>query len=231
MVLYTSLYHKHNNKDVQQACINSWVNAGLKCYSVNAFKEIPMLHYNGIELIPNNNFYHRNNKMYTKLDSIFESAMQKASDYFILANSDIEFVMDSEKLKELCDKTKDGLLCLNRWQYTDNKEDSIIDEKGFDTFIMHKEHLKHFIGSPFVLGLTHFDFWLPYRASKAGMKTYLCKDRLTLHKRHKLQYDGVEWQITGKWLCETENIKNFNYNTRKISDFVYSEIHKNFIVI
>lgn len=231
MVLYTSLYHKHNNKSVQQGCIDSWNKSGLTCYSVNAKKEVPMLNYTGIEIIENNSFYFRNNKMYTKLDSIFESAIDKTSDYFVLTNSDIEFLVSENDLKELCEKTKDGVLCINRWEYTDNKDDCLIDNKGFDTFIMHKDHIHNFIGSNFVLGLTHFDFWIPYRAFKKGLKIYLSKDKLTLHKRHKLQYDGKEWQITGRWLSELENITHFNYNTRKISDFVYSEIQKNFIKI
>lgn len=231
MVLFTSLSPKHHNKDIQQSCIDSWSNAGLDCYSVNSKKEIPEINYKGISVLETTDFYFRNNRTYTKLDAIFKEASEKATDYIILTNSDIEFVLNESELRSYLDKTKDGVFCINRHEYTDNKDSTLIDNKGFDTFVIHKDNIHNFIGSAFVLGLTHFDFWLPYRATKLGIPIYKTKDKITLHKRHKLHYDSKEWQITGKWLSDLEGLIKFNYNTRKISDFVYSEIQKKFITI
>ena len=231
MVLFTSLSPRHHNKDRQQVCLDSWNNAGVQCYSVNAKKEVPEVNYKGVTIIENNDFYFRNNRCYTKLDSIFNEALERCNDYFILTNSDIECVLDKEQLLALCEKAKDGVLCLNRWEFTYDKSECIIDRKGYDTFIIHRNYLALFIGSPFVLGLTHFDFWIPYKASKLGIPIYTTNDKIILHKRHKLHYDAKEWQITGKWLSDLEGLIKFNYNTRKISDYVYSEIQKKFITL
>lgn len=231
MVLFTSLSPRHHNKDRQQACLDSWVNADVQCFSVNPKKEIPEVNYRNVTILENNDIYFRNNRCYTKIDSLLKEGLERASDYFVLTNSDIECVLDKEQLNALFDETKDGLLCLNRWEYTDDKSDCAIDRKGFDTFIVHKDNIHNFIGSPFVLGLTHFDYWLPYKATLLGLPIYKTNDKVILHKRHKLHYDAKEWQITGKWLSDLEGLIKFNYNTRKISDYVFSEIHKKFITI
>lgn len=231
MVLFTSLSPRHHNKDRQQNCLDSWNKVGVECFSVNAKKEIPEVNYKGVTVLENNDFYFRNNRCYTKLNSIFKDALDRVSDYLILTNSDIECVYSKDELTSLCEKTKDGVLCLNRWEFTDDKSDCIIDRKGFDTFIIPKSIIQLYVESPFVLGLTHFDFWIPYRAQKNNIPIYRTNEKVILHKRHKLHYDSKEWQITGKWISDLEGLIRFNYNTRKISDYVYSEIQKKFITI
>lgn len=235
MIVITSLSPKHTNKGVQQDCINAWKKYTDKVISVNAKSEVKELHYSGVEIIETDQVLNRNNKTYVYLREILTIAKRECLKYgletIVLTNSDIKPVMSLERLAELCKHAVNGIVYLNRWEYTDIEQNCQRDNRGYDVFIFNIKHIDKFIYNPFVLGLTHFDFWIPYKAQKDGLSMYNSFNVDVLHKRHKTQYDNRDWIFTGDMLMEHEGLFQFKGKTRSLSDHVQNIITNNSIAI
>lgn len=235
MIVATTLTPSHTKRNIQQKCIDSWQPFCKELICVNTLADFDyMPKYNNMHAVIEQNYFSHKLKRYIYLKYILKHAKSIAElhecETICLTNSDIEWVGIQDQLDVIKEKAKQGVVYLNRWEYDKDSSRVEMDNRGYDTFFINIDFVDIFCNSPFVLGLTHFDFWIPYKAIKESLSVFYSNEKLILHQRHKVAYDNNDWRMTGIWLAELEGLKEIG-NTKKISDYVQNVITEKSILI
>lgn len=229
MKAVTSIAPKHINGDIQKKAVESWLSLGLEVYSMNSPKECEILQpqYPEVKFIPTQRTMEGLfGKPYVSVNAILDWFKEQDGDYFVLINSDIELRTDKEKIGRIRDKMADSLIMCNRVNYTDKGEKGQY-LAGVDVFFIHRNFLSIFPQSLFCLGQCHFDYWIPYTASNAGVDIVFVKEDMAYHKDHNAQYDHNNWLKTGRlllWMADLYQFSDTN-GIPKMSTFVYNFIY------
>lgn len=193
MIIVTSLSPGHANVDNQATAIESWQQFG-KCYSLNNPMEVNKLKdlYRGIEFVET----HKTVQVLIKkpmvcINAMIDFAIAKDED-LLLTNSDIIIT----KLPEL---KQDGITMISRYDYMESFEDAKIFSAGFDVFFIPKKFLKVFPTSIYAMGVSWWDYFIPFRAMEAKVPVYWPQGKYALHKWHETQYDYKEWCYIGDY--------------------------------
>jgi hypothetical protein len=57
------------------------------------------------------------------------------------------------------------------------------------------------------MGMTHWDYWIPYRAIKNNIPVFKTNEKLLFHKLHQAQYSMANWLKMSKYF-QMENDLN-----------------------
>jgi len=199
MIAITSISPGHKNFDNQQRAIQSWKDAGYKVVSLNSKEEIELLKDFDVTFVPTI----RHNKLifgkpYVLVSAIIDYLKEVNSEYSLIINSDI-IIKDSSRITDkLKDRSKDGIIIMNRMDFKDDINKATIYDLGFDGFFINGKYLESFPQSILCLGQCHWDYWLPYVASINGVKLLLQKEPYIFHQNHAVQYSPVDWKRTGE---------------------------------
>jgi len=203
VIAVTSLAPGHKNKDNQKKAIKSWQDAGFTVYSINSTEEIDKLKEYEVEFVmttrTGEDIY---GKPYVRLDA-FRDFVKKNGDALII-NSDIIITGD---IKTAIEKSKEGALILNRYDYEEDVSKCKIFKSGFDAFYITKEVAKILPDTKLALGQCHWDYWLPMVLIMNSVKIFTSKSVLIMHKKHDLQYDFASWTKTGQIFCRELGLK------------------------
>lgn len=198
MIAVTSLAPGHKNKDNQKKAIDSWKAAGFTVYSINSTEEIDKLKEYDIEFVmttrTGENEY---GKPYVRLDA-FRDFIKKHGDALII-NSDILITGD---IKSAIEKTKEGVLTLQRYDYDQDQKKCTLFRSGYDAFYITKEIANLLPDTKLALGQCHWDYWLPMVLINKSIKLFTSKNIVIMHKKHELQYDFDSWTKTGRIFCK-----------------------------
>lgn len=199
MIAITSLSPSHKNFDNQLKAVNSWKAAGYEVVSLNAEEEIEQLKDFDVKFIRTNR---HNKKMFGKpyviVSAIIDYLKEVKSEHSLIINSDIiiqDLHKTTEKLKTM---SEDGVVIINRWDFEGLLNKAKIYELGFDGFFINEKFLDIFPQTILCLGQCHWDFWLPYIASKGGAKILKLKEPYLYHAVHPVQYSKDNWIRTAE---------------------------------
>jgi hypothetical protein len=229
MIACTSISPKHANNDIQLKAVDSWHNLGLKVYSFNCKAECDLL----APLYPNVTFIetsrtmeHHFSKPYVQINAIFDWCKEQEDNKLCLINSDIELVTDKETIGRIDSAMDEKMLMCNRVNYdTEYKGSQYL--QGIDVFFIHKKYLHLYPQTIFCLGQCHFDYWIPFTASKNGVEVQFIRQDIAFHKNHNVQYSEDNWNKTGRYFMWNNDLYQFHptQGIGKMSTFVFNYIY------
>lgn len=195
MIIVTSLSPNHSNKYQQHLALQSWQPICSTIYSINCVDEISFLKtekYEGIEFIQTDKtIEYFVGKPLISINEIINVANALNED-LLLINSDII-------LNGLPELKQDGITVLSRYNYKENIDDCSIFEAGFDAAYIPKQFLNIFPPSIYGLGVSHWDYWIPYHAMIKNIPVYCPEEKFAFHKIHPTQYDYKQWEFIGDY--------------------------------
>lgn len=176
MVAVTSISPVHVNKDIQAQAVQSWIDCGMKVYSINNKEECKKL----APIYPNVTFVETQRTMeetfgkpYVSLSAIFDWCKTQPDNVFCLINSDIELKTDKETIERIEKKAIDNNLILaNRVNYVSDYKGSRY-LAGIDVFFMNKQIIHSFPQNLFCLGQCHFDYYMAYPTWQPNVLIYI----------------------------------------------------------
>ena len=220
MIIVTSLNPSHICKENQSVAIASWNRLG-KCFSLNDSSEIKDLDYKGIRIIRSHRTISRIiGKPLITINAIIDFAIDKKQDLFIV-NSDII-------ISGLPELRQDGVTLFSRYDYTDEMNDGIKFEAGFDGFYIPYKFLGLFSPSVFSLGAAWHDYWTPFVCIHYNIPLYQAANKHLFHKKHATQYNHDEWLRLGeyfRWEFEIDKFLTVPQVATKALNLIKSKIN------
>lgn len=228
MVAVTSISPVHVNKDIQAQAVQSWIDCGMKVYSINNKDECKKL----APIYPNVTFVETQRTMeetfgkpYVSLSAIFDWCKTQKDNVFCLINSDIELKTDKETIERIEKKAIDNNLILaNRVNYVSDYKGSRY-LAGIDVFFMNKQIIHSFPQNLFCLGQCHFDYYIPYHASQKGYNLIFLRQDIAFHKEHGAQYKQDDWVRTGQHFIWLSELYQFTNQVGRMSTHIYNYIY------
>lgn len=188
VTVYTSIAPKHVLSDEQQRCAASWIDAGYRYVTVNSAADAITVPQGAERVDVKASTEYR--KPYIYLNSIIAQAIADNVDVAIITNSDIELLGD---IKAQVAQAKYGMVIGRRINHDGIVAKGKAEQWGVDVFILSREMLHKVPTTPFVLGQTWWDYWLPYWAFTHGHKVYTPTPGNYGHRNHKIQHSPEEW--------------------------------------
>ncbi len=214
MIALTSIAPKHHHEGIQEKCVRSWLEHGLKVYSFNGIDESKELsesgRFPGVEFISTlRTFEHQFGKPYVSVNTLLDFAKEQEDESIMILNSDI-FLHNAGQILEQA--SQHDFCFAHRLDVAEVEPLSPGARpmpSGIDIFILKKWILHIFPQTNFAVGLTHWDYWLPWVAVKNGIKLFEIKAPFAYHKIHPQQWKPEIWQRMGHyclWLTDYEGV-------------------------
>jgi hypothetical protein len=217
MIAVTSLAPSHKNKDNQQRAIDSWKAKGFTVYSINSKEEIEKLDYDINYIETNETCESLYGKPYVSINA-FMTFIKEYGDALII-NSDI--IIDGD-IEGAIQKSRKGLLILNRFDYVEDISKAKIFTSGFDAFFVTKQLANIFPNTQLAMGQCHWDYLLPYWCTLKRIDIFSTRIPIIKHKVHELQYNKESWERTARIFSNETSLKGSLSN---ISRAAYSRIY------
>lgn len=229
MIACTSVSPTHKNGSIQLTALQSWRDHGFKVYCFQSPKEVEFLkpHYpDWVNWIPTHRTGEKQFKApYVHINAFIDWAKDNA-DSFLLINSDIVMKSTPERMKEIYDQAHKGLIVFNRWDYQQGNEAGAKRyDWGMDAFIFHKSFYQIYPQSPYVMGQTWWDFWIPYRTVIESINIMRVEDKALWHLEHPIQYNSAEWMHMVKYFqWENNFFPELSKRPQRINDLALAKI-------
>lgn len=228
MIFLTSVSPKHINSDSQLKAVESWLNHGT-VVSFNTPAEIPELkeQYKGVTFIPTLRTLEKTyNRPLVAINAMLDWCKESKEKHFCIINSDIELKCDSDLVDRVKLKMDESILLCHRVDHNGNYSGTQY-LRGIDVFFIHKKYLPFFPQSMHALGMTFWDYFIPYIAVKSGIETNFIKQDIAYHLVHTAQYSEDNWRKSGRYFLWENELYQFSdtHGIGRMSDFVYRFIH------
>lgn len=213
MVLITSIAPRHFHEGIQEACVRSWIETGLKVYSVNGYAEISQLseRFPDVNFIPTHRtFEHKFGRPYVAVNALLDFAKEQEDEHILILNSDI-FLHNARTVLEDA-SAKHEFSFAHRLDVAEVEPLSPNPKPmswGIDIFLLRKSVIHFFPQTSFAVGLTHWDYFLPYVMIKNGVKANEIKTPFAYHKIHPQQWQHSTYLSMGQyclWLTDYEGV-------------------------
>jgi len=224
MIAITSIAPFHTNDGIQEISVQTWIDSGLKVYSLNCAAEIPELKkkFPNVEFISTHRTFDKAfGKPYVAINAMLDFAKDYKDDLFMIINSDIQIYDDLKVFDYAKNKANEGVIMIKRNDYENTRVISKRYDHGVDAFIIHKKFLNIFPQSVFCMGQTFWDYWIPYHCFLTGTPLFNLNENLLYHKEHSFQYKMEAWQQLGKYFQWENNLERYTTNIGKMSHFIY----------
>lgn len=231
MIFLTSISPKHINEGIQSVCVNSWSKYG-KVYSFNCAEEINGLYdkYDNVTFVETKRTMEQVwRKPLVCISALIDWAKTQDEDKFCIINSDIELDINEIFLERIEVKLSNSFIFANRCDYENEKDSSEVYTHGIDVFFLNKKYLNVLPPSLHCFGMTFWDYWIPYKAIRSGIKTIFVGQKIAYHKKHKIQYKDYDWQRSGEYFLWENELYQFNpqQGIGRMSMFVNNFIYAN----
>lgn len=231
MICITSISPSHINSGIQSKAIKSWIDCGMKVFSMNCRSECEILKslYPDVEFIPTFQTMELSfKKPYVRINAVLDWCKGAHKEHFCIINSDIELKTDADTIIRIEKEMETALVLANRVNYeTEYTGEQYLS--GIDVFFIHKKWLNNFAQTLFCFGQCFWDYWVPYSATQRGIELTFIKQNIAFHKNHNAQYDQDQWLKTGRLFIWEHNLYQFNSTQPKeigrMSSHVYNYIY------
>lgn len=230
MICITSISPKHYNNEIQFKAIKSWVDSGFTVVSMNSPEEVKLLEkfYQDVKFVKTHRTLEKTyGRPLVSINALMDFAKEQNDPHICLVNSDIEIFLSGTQIDSIIEKMNDTVLISNRLDYDDNYT-GVKYKAGFDVFFIHQKYLGFFPQSMHAMGMTFWDYWVPYTATKAFINVQIIQDLFAFHKKHPFQYHHDHWQQSGQFFLWQSRLYQFSDTNEigKMSDFVFKYIYK-----
>jgi hypothetical protein len=180
----TSLSLLPHHIKVQERCLQSWVDMGLRIVSGNSRDEIERLSsvYPYVEFVEC-----RQSFAYSRPTARIFDLMKIASGSILMINSDIEIHGSQSVLLDALD-SKSNLVGV-RHNYDYGMFETKSELWGVDAFMLHEDQIATFPDLDFAIGHTMWDYWIPYHLQKTNAKLQWIGYPFFFHKSHPIHWD------------------------------------------
>lgn len=182
----TSIAPSHPVDGQQQRAARSWIDAGHNYITVNTSGEVIDLP-KGAKQDHGRDMTALYSKPYVLLDDVLGAC---DSDVAVITNSDIELIGD---IRLYIEQAQDTAFIANRLDHDGDTSKGRTYVHGFDLFIIHRRFFPVIPPSLFVLGLTWWDYFLPFALIQGGVKVKTIPHGMIAHRSHPQQYDSASW--------------------------------------
>lgn len=230
MLCITSISPKHHNNEIQFKAIKSWIESGFTVVSMNGPEEVDFLKpfYPDVTFVKTFRTFEKTyGRPLVSINALMDYAKEQSDPHICLVNSDIELFLSSTQIESIEEKMSEMILISNRLDYDDNYT-GVKYKAGFDVFFIHKKWLPFFPQSMHCMGMTFWDYWVPYTATKAFINVHIINDLIAFHKKHPFQYHQDHWLKSGRFFLWEAMLYQFSDTNEigKMSDFVFKYIYK-----
>ena len=180
----TSLSLLPHHIKVQERCLQSWMDMGLRIVSGNSRDEIERLSsvYPYVEFVEC-----RQSFAYSRPTARIFDLMKIDSGSILMINSDIEIHGSQSVLLDALD-SKSNLIGV-RHNYDYGIFETKAEQWGIDVFMLHEDQIATFPDLNFAIGHTMWDYWIPYHLQKINAKLQWMGDPFFFHKSHSIHWD------------------------------------------
>lgn len=202
LTLVTSL-SPQDERGVQPAAVQSWLDHDIKVIAVNTVEEISKLRdsFPNVEFVPTTRTAEQHaGRPVPYIFDLLTAAKDHTTegDTVGIINADI-FLRPVEGLKPfLIAEAKGAVILGPRVDVVDAKafqtyppEPEPTFSVGYDYFMMSRDALEGFADSPFAMGMPFWDYWLPLTAYLAGRPLKALKSPVALHVQHETRWDDT----------------------------------------
>jgi 2-O-methyltransferase len=195
IIFCTSISPSKESEARQVKAIESWINAGIPVYSVNAKTEIkPLIKiYPGVIFLATDDVVNVGVKSYIRINTILEFIKKIDCETVCIINSDIEFAESGDLFGKLKQKARDGLVIARRYNYDVEHGDAKMEQGGIDIFAFAKKYIDIIPKEEYCLGQPVWDYWFPLMFSENNIQIYYIDQPLFYHKKHQLGWSRQVW--------------------------------------
>jgi hypothetical protein len=201
----------------QNACINSWREAGLRVVSLNCESEIQQLKERGIsvEYVSNGSQSDRS-KIANFLSLITESGEPVAG----IINADCLLIHYHDFISAISRAAQNSIMLFERLNINpDTMRPTGEHCYGFDAFFFDTRFIGDFKNSgSWLIGQTYWDYWFPLMLMNAGAKLKISAPGL-VHVNHDVSWKWADWGTNATEL-RTSLLLLRNFDTVFPKDFV-----------
>jgi len=225
MIAITSIAPGHKNYDSQLKAIQSWKAVGYDVVSLNSEEEIEKLKdFTGVKFIKTS----RHNKQifgkpYVIVSALIDYLKEVKSEHSLIINSDIIIKDETGYTEKLKSMSENGIIVMNRRDFENDINNSILFEDGFDAFFINRKFLDVFPQTILCLGQCHWDYWLPYVSVINNVKIFRNREPYIFHVKHQVQYSKNNWYKTGEIFQGEVGLTKFR-RVEELSGYTYKQI-------
>jgi len=179
----TSLSVLPHHLSVQERCLRSWINMGLRIVSGNSQQDIDQLQraYPYVEFVEC-----RQSHAFSRPTTRIYDLMRLVAGPILLINSDIEL---HGKQSVLLDSLKSGHSLVGiRHNYESSIFETCLEKWGIDAFLLHPDQIATFPDLDFAIGHPMWDYWIPYHLSQCEIKMNWVGDPYLFHRAHLVHW-------------------------------------------
>jgi hypothetical protein len=156
-------------------------------------------------------------KKYVSINAMLDWAKEQKEDQFLFINSDI-IINDP---KGLLNQVRDGVAMIKRMDFDEDISKAKKYDHGIDAFIIPYKYLKIFPQSIYCMGQTFWDYWIPFRTVKEGVKLFEIKEPIIFHKKHNVQYKQDQWIKLARYFQWENDLYKYSSAINRMSLFIY----------
>jgi hypothetical protein len=186
----TSLSLLPHHIKVQERCLQSWMDMGLRVVAGNSERDIAQLReiYPYVDFVPC-----RQSDSYDRPTTRIYDLLHVVSGAFLLINSDIEMHGSQSILLDAL-KSRERLIGL-RHNYDHGIFETNIERWGIDAFLLFPEDVESFPDLDFAIGQTMWDWWVPIHLESINAKIRWIGEPFFFHKSHPVHWKQESLQI------------------------------------
>jgi FkbM family methyltransferase len=191
----TSLAPDPASRELQRACVNSWIDAGCAVVALQPAAELQRFatrEWSGVRFVEVEASAHLGRPLPT-IHAMIEWARRNVDGYAMLINSDCYLLASTEKLRGICNATGEGLCYLVRHDVDGGRATRI--HGGVDGFLFHAARCPALAPSRLLIGKPGWDYWLPLAYLAAGRALHSPSFATLLHRKHALRWNDADWHV------------------------------------
>src|ERR1035437_403254 len=225
MTVYTSIppsimrivQGKEISTAYQNACINSWREAGLRVVSVNCESEIRQLKERGIPVEYVSNGSQRNQSKIAKFLSLIAGSGEPVAG---IINADCLLIHYYDFVGAISRAAQNSIVLFERLNLNPSTMRPTGEHcYGFDAFFFDTRFIGDFKSSgSWLIGQPYWDYWFPLMLINAGAKLKISAPGL-VHVNHDVSWKWADWGTNATEL-RTSLLQLCNFDTAFPKDFV-----------
>lgn len=180
----------------QQACIHSWVAAGLCVKTFNHASEVDAVRERlDVEVVPVPDSAisaPEFGKKYVTIKAMLDWAAQRNAPAVVI-NADIELRMEPWELQRVRWLSDGGLGYFVRHNHDGDERAAARERYGIDAFLLHGRDASLFPSSFLSMGVPFWDYWLPYTFLKHQRPVRSVEYPAAFHRNHPIQWTRENW--------------------------------------
>jgi 2-O-methyltransferase len=180
----------------QQACIHTWVAAGLRVKTFNHTSEVEAIRRRlDVDVVPVPDCATSATefgKRYVTIKAMLDWAAERNAPAMLI-NADIELRLEPWELQRARWLSDGGLCYVIRHNHDGDARSAARERYGIDAFLLHGRDASLFPPSHLSMGVPFWDYWLPHTFLKHDRPIRSIEYPVAFHRNHPIQWTRDSW--------------------------------------